>query len=200
MTDATTRRSKVGRLVEEYGLDGYGERLERRWTADEDGASLRELATEFNQRLLAEAIHGDGTHPLDGEVANLYRLLVDDDVSSGSRVEARQRLEREGVDVDALTDDFVSHQAIHTYLRKVRGAEPPEQEERSRAERGRETIQRLGSKLEAVAETTLSDLDDEVLTVGDADVSVTVRVYCADCDSYATVEELFERGGCDCRD
>ncbi|PYZ02995.1 hypothetical protein C8039_11790 [Halogeometricum sp. wsp3] len=47
------RRSKVQRLIDEYDLDGEGERLEDLWTANrEERLSLRELAEIFNQRLL----------------------------------------------------------------------------------------------------------------------------------------------------
>lgn len=58
--------------------------------------------------------------PLDGEVENIYRLLTDD-ISTGMRTQACRRLERAGVDVNGLETDFVSRQAVHTYLTSVRG-------------------------------------------------------------------------------
>lgn len=57
--------------------------------------------------------------PLDGEVRNTYRLLTDEDVSSGMRTAKRNELERAGVDVESVERDSVTHQAIYTYLTAV---------------------------------------------------------------------------------
>jgi hypothetical protein len=85
MADNSDARSKVARLIEEYELGGIGEEFERRWTREEDRSSLRDLADEFNRRLLRAALERTGDAPLDGEVDNLYRLLTGDDVTSGVR-------------------------------------------------------------------------------------------------------------------
>jgi len=117
------RRRKVARLIDEYNLQGIGEELERLWTADDDRRSLRSLADLFNRRLLKISLEEAGVTSLDGEVENAYRLLDDDDVSGADRTRARRRLEREGVDVDTLQEDFVTYQAVRTYLKNYRGAE-----------------------------------------------------------------------------
>jgi len=76
----------VLRLIEEYGLDGMGDELERRWTASgDDRTNLRDLAERFNQQLLAEALAEAGLQPLSGEIENTYRLLTDEDVNSADR-------------------------------------------------------------------------------------------------------------------
>lgn len=92
------RRTKVERLVETYELPAdLGERLEAAWTGDgPKRKSLRELADEFSRRLLERAVESSELASMSGEVANLYRLLTADDVSSGERTEARERLERAG--------------------------------------------------------------------------------------------------------
>lgn len=42
------RWSKVARRINEYDLEGLGEEMARRWTAEDDRWSLRDLADHFN--------------------------------------------------------------------------------------------------------------------------------------------------------
>lgn len=87
----------------------FGDRLEDLWTAEGDEReSLRSLADRFNRRLLAAAMDDAGMAALEWEVANLYRLLTSDDVSSGNRTEARRRLEQNGIDIEQLERDLVT--------------------------------------------------------------------------------------------
>jgi hypothetical protein len=192
-------RGKVERVIEAYDLEGLGDELERRWTGvDGERESLRQLADRFNRAVLRAALDEAGASPLDGEVENTYRLLRDDDVSPGMRTEVRRQLERDGVDLDQVDADFVSHQAIHTYLRDHRGAEL-EPEEQSRVEKESRTIRRLQGRISVVTESgldRLSNADD--ITLGDFEVLTDVQVYCADCGSQYEAVELIDRGGCDC--
>ncbi|AFK21281.2 hypothetical protein E6P09_17055 (plasmid) [Haloferax mediterranei ATCC 33500] len=186
--------SKVGRLIESYGLDGLGEELEERWTADEDSDSLRTLADVFNNELLKVAAIDAGLDLLNGEVETLYDALTEDAATGAERTRARGRLERAGIDVDSLQQDFVSHQAIHTYLTSYRGAS----KERKRSD-PTERVQRLRGRLAAVTESALdSTANRGDLVVGSPEVLVDVQVFCADCGSQYGFDELVERGGCDC--
>ncbi len=195
--------SKVARLVEDYGLgQQFGDQLEARWTADGDERdSLRTLADRFNERLLEAAAADAGLSTVDGESANLYRLLTDDDVSSGNRTEARRRLERAGVDVDQLDEDFVSYQAIRSYLTEYRNAEYNREPEQARPERVVQTLQRLTERVRSVADRSLTQLrDTRRLTLGEFRLFVDVSVLCEDCGSQYSVVELIRRGGCECDD
>jgi len=179
-----------------------GEELAARWVGDGyDRESLRALADRFNRRVLADGMESAGLSPLDGEVENTYRLLTSDEVSAGMRTQARRRLERDGVDPESLRSDFVSHQAIHTYLTTDRKIEPPDETSSAadRLDRDRETINRLESRLEAVADDTISRLDTtDTLSIGDFSVLVDVQVFCADCGYQSKVSDLLAEGGCQC--
>lgn len=190
---------KVEKVIERYDLEGMGEQLERHWLGtDDESRSLRNLADDFNVAVLRAALRAVGEQPLDGEVATMYRTLVGDDTSSGDRTQVRRTLDRAGVDVDRLEGDFVTHQAVHTYLTKGRGARK-ETEAADPRESARGTVQRLKSRLSAVTETTLSQLRNrDVVTLGEFDVLVTVDVACADCGAHRQVTELLDDGGCDC--
>lgn len=193
--------SKVARVIEEYDLKGLGVDLEREWLGeDNESTSLRDLEARFNRRVLEAALSGAGESPLDGEVENLYRLLSDDDVTRGMQTQAEARLEAAGIDPEALQTDFVSHQAIHTYLKKYRGVE--RSDSRSDADRitsMRETVQRLRNRLRAVSENGLQWLiDTDRIALDGFDVIVDVQVICSSCGRQTDLGGLLDRGGCRC--
>lgn len=191
------RRSKVARLLQEYDIEDLGAELERRWTADEDRQSLRELAAYFNQRILERALEAADVRPLDGEVENIYRLLTDDS-SGADRTRIRRRLERDGLDVDAIEKDFVTYQAIRTYLKKHRGAEYTP-DETDPVEREITNIQQLRGRVDSVTEGKLEQLRASGnLELGTFRTLVDVRVVCEDCNTQFSAIELLERGHCNC--
>lgn len=126
----------------------------------------------------------------------MYEVLRNSDGPESTRV--RRRLEREDIDVDKLTTDFVTHQAIHTYLTKIRNASLPT-EERSLAERKITTIEKLQGRLSAVTEEALSSLANaDEIDRDDYNVLVDVRAVCPRCGAGAPVGEVIRQGGCDC--
>lgn len=194
------RRSKVVRLLDEYDLAGLGKELERLWTADEDRYSLRELATHFNQELLERTLEKANVQLLDGEVENIYRLLTADDVSTAEQTRVRRRLEREGVDPESLESDFVTYQAIRTYLKDHRGAEYAP-DETDPIERERENIQQLRGRTSAVTEGKLKQLrNGDHIALDDFRTLVNIQVVCESCNTQSEVLDLLSRGGCDCSD
>ena len=194
--------TKVRELIERYELAGFGTELAERWVGDGyERESLRSLADRFNKRVLAANMESAGLSPLDGEVDNTYRLLTDDAVSAGMQTQVRRRLERDGLDPGSLQSEFVSHQAIHSYLTRDREIEPPgaDRSDRERLEADRETIQRLQSRLEAVTNNTLSRLDGtELIDIGEFTVLVDVQVFCEDCGEQYEIGELLDEDGCRC--
>ena len=195
--------TKIRRVIDHYELSDLGDELAARWVGDGyDRESLRSLADRFNRRVVAASMEAAGLTPLDGEVDNTYRLLTDDEVSAGMRTQVERRLEREGVDIERLRTDFVSHQAVHTYLTDDREIDPPGDDESTadRLKRDRETIQRLESRLEAVTENTVNrSAATDRLAVGEFSVLVDVQVVCSDCGTTYDIADLFEAGGCNCR-
>jgi hypothetical protein len=193
--------SKVARLIEEYGLDGLGAELETRWTGDGvERSSLRELADEFNERLLTARLREAGLATAPEDVDRLYHNLTDDDVSAGVRRDARGRLERDGIDVDTLESDFVTYQAIRSYLKRVRGAEYEGVDDAEKLRKDREAIGRLTTRLGSGTESRLDSLRETGrLDLGEFEVLVDVQVLCEECGRQHAVDDLFDRGGCVCR-
>lgn len=194
------RRTKVERVVDEYDLAEWGARLEAEWIGDgASRTSLRDLADAFNRAVLDAALHEAGESVTDADVDHLYRVLTDDDVPRSDAVRKRRDLERAGVDVDGVQSDFVTHQAIHTYLTSVRDATLPAEDPPDRLERKRTTIERLAGRTQVVTDATLEELiGADRLTDRDYEVVVNVRTVCGNCGADYAVAELLERGGCDC--
>jgi hypothetical protein len=187
---------KVGRTAASYGLDGLDEELSAEW-GGEDSVGVRELATRVNRRVLAAAMREAGVSPLDGEPANLLRLLTDDDVPGSRRLDTRRRLEREGVDVDAVLEDTVSHQTVYNHLRDCLGVSKESDEDR--LERRGSTLFALQNRTETVTRETLASLrDGGELEIDGFDVIVDVRVVCESCGRSRELGALLEDRGCEC--
>lgn len=197
--DAGGRRNKVARLVGEYDLNGVGDELEARWTATgDDHWSLRDLAAVFNRELIVARLDEADVRLSEREIDAVVRSLTGDEVSAADRTQLHRRLERDGVDVDALDRDVVTYQAVRSYLRDHRGVEY-ERENGNRTATAAEAIQKLRGRLVSVTETKLKGLRKTAnLTLGEFRVTIDVRVLCTECDSRYGVAELLSSGGCDC--
>ena len=192
--------TKVGRLLAEYELDGLGAELEAHWTADTpERKSLRDLAALFNRELLRTQMRKHEMSTVDRDVARYYRLLTDDEVTTGQAVEARNELTEHGIDIDDLTGDFVTYQAVRGYLRNVRGAEYDRSGGDSQIEVERDRIERLITRTEAVTRDKLDQLENtDRIDLGTPRLFVGIDVFCEDCGSRYAVGQLLDRGGCDC--
>lgn len=202
MTESTTDGSdgKVARLIRDYDLENMGDELADRWTREgSDRMSLRDLATYFNRALLRAALRDADLSPLEYDVDATYETLTGSDASAGVRTDTRLALQRDGVDVERLETDFVSYQAIRSYLEDRRGLEydrPSDEEKRST---DLETIQRLQSRTRTVTEERIEHLAQTGrLDVQDVEVLLDVGILCKGCGTQYSVSELFEQGGCGC--
>lgn len=192
------RRSKVGRLVAEHGLEDLPGELEARWTAPrEERSSLRDLADYVNRRILESVLRDAGRDPLPDDVEAIYRALTDEDASAAERTRRRRSLERDGIDVDNLEGDFVSHQAVHTYLTKYREAE--HRLDAELAERSLRRLRRLQGRTTAVTEDTIERLVDRgEINGGDLRVILSLQVLCETCGTSHDATTFIENGGCSC--
>lgn len=186
---------KIDRIVERRGLSDVEADLRRR---HESGASLRELESVFNRAVLRRELRDRHVEILHGEVENTYQLLTGDDVRAGARIEAIGRLERAGVDVDELLDDFVSYQTVRTHLRECIGRDTARESTIDRSD-GERTIFSMLARSEAVIEQTLDRFRSAgILQTGPLDLTVSARVACQHCGREYSISKLLEEGGCGC--
>lgn len=197
MTNAN-RRYKISRVAEKYGLPDIEDELVERRTRD-DPESLRALASYFNREVLRAAMEAAHVNALEGEVENTYRLLTGKDVSSGVRTETRKQLERNGISVDELESDFVTYQAVRTYLKEGRDIEYERASDTNRVETVEESITRLQNRTLAVTEEKLGQLDrTDRIDLGEFQVFLDLRVFCEDCGTQYEIGKLLQQGGCQC--
>jgi hypothetical protein len=197
------QRSKIIRVIGKYDLEGLADEMVAAWTGEgEEKRSLRQLATEFNQRVLEASMREAGRNAYDENVSNLYRLLTDGEVSSGVRTETRERLRQDGVDIDEVEEDFVSHQAVHTYLTKHRNVTPSahDQSIESRRESALKTVLRLQSRSVAVIRNTLDWLiAADAIELKEYDIVTETTVICKECGISKPIDDLIDDGGCYCQ-
>lgn len=197
--DKTKSRTKVAKLIRKYDLEGTGDEFERMWTASgDDRRSLRELAEIFNKRILRSAIEDAETTPLSSDMDDIYRRLRGEKGTSADQTRIQRRLEREGIDVETLQSDFVTYQAIRSFLKGERDAEY--NPSRDPIERDENSIQQLRNRTMRVTETKLDGLaKNDQIELGSYDVTVDINVFCEDCGRQFDAIDVLERKGCDCK-
>jgi hypothetical protein len=193
-SDGPRCECKVGRVADTYDLGDLPDRLARDWETGD--ASLRTLADRFNRRVLERALRDAGRSPVEKEVGAIYEVLSGDEPSAGERTQLGRRLERDGVDVGALREAFVSHQTVHKHVKGCFDAQKPEPDSRG----NEEAIFAMEARTEAVAESTLETLANRGdLALDGFDVTTSTRVACESCGRTYDVDELLRQGGCTCR-
>lgn len=191
---------KVGRLIDRYGLTSMDERLASRWLGTNgDRLGLRDLKSFFNRAVLRAAMQEVGLDPLDGEVRDIYELLVAEEPGGRNGRRARSRLERAGIDTESLPRDFVSHPTVGAHLKECLGVEPPQPAPGDKVAIAEERVFKLQNRTEAVVRATIEHLrDTDRLEASDFDVFVSARVTCDRCGTQYDVHEFLRRRGCDC--
>ncbi|WP_158589927.1 rod-determining factor RdfA [Haloferax sp. Atlit-10N] len=187
---------KISRAAEQYQLDELDERLYHAHQIE--GASLRELETVVNRRILESALQDVGVETL-GDVSDLYQRLTDDDVSAGDRAELRTRLEQVGVDLSQVESDFVTYQTVRKHLRQSLGVDTSGGTDLTVSD-AHTRIHRLQSRSEAVITETLEHLRRaETIEAGKLDVVLSMRVSCECCGDSYRLADLLNQGHCQCR-
>lgn len=192
------RTGKVEKLINKYELGDTGDELVHSWTGKEgERQSLRELAEQFNRQLLWKVIDTAGIGPHRYNVDQTYRLLTSDEVSSGRRTRMRRRLQQDGIDVEQLAENFVSHLAVRTYLRH-RGATRSETAD-DQVKKETQRIQRLQSRATTVTESKIDQLrTTDRIAVGNYRVHTAIHVFCEECETRYDIDELLSQKSCEC--
>jgi hypothetical protein len=94
--------------------------------------------------------------------------------------------------------EFVSRQAIHTYLTSYRDVSYSSPDVNP-TETETTNVRRLKRRMTTIIESKIERLRNTGrITLGECNVLVDVRVLCEDCGAQYQVTELFGRGGCEC--
>jgi len=184
---------KVERNIEKYGLNDLNEELHQR---HQDGASLRDLATFINKRLLETALQ-DANAAVVGDVDSIYEALRGNEVSVGRRAAVSTQLKQQGVPMDEVEDDFVSHQTVRDHLQTCLDRDTARQPRVTLSE-ATDTIEWARSRCMAVIERTLTRLHDAgQFDAANIEVTQSIRVACDECGRSYRLHEFVDDGGCE---
>jgi len=199
---------KIGRIIDEYDLETLDADLERRRREEE--ASLRDLAARTNRCILEAAIERESQSVFEAEdelfgaidrdeaVAAIYAALADDETRPDRRARVRTRLEQVGIDVDGIKRDWVTHPTVRSHLRECLDIDTS-RDCRLDSDDALDTIEWARSRCIAIVGRTLERLQGgNSLSITDADVSVSIRVTCRNCNESYSPARLLSRGGCAC--
>jgi hypothetical protein len=191
---------KVGRGLIKYDLVELTDELAARWTAEDDERwGLRQLAKWLNKQFLRAALEDAGRSVSASDLETIYHQLTADDVSRGTQTERRNELERAGVPIEEVERDFVSYQAVHTFLTGFSGLEYEEPNDAERLVSVRRTLAALRGRVIRVLESNFEyQRQADRLTLGDFDAGCDIYITCRECGERYDAIDLIDRGGCDC--
>lgn len=186
---------KFGRILSKYSQLSFERDLGQQWRAS-GGPGLRTLADNFNKRILRASLETEGEAPIDGEVENLYRLLTDEDVSSGTYTQAKNRLRERGVDPDTIEEDFLSYQTVNRHFKNCSDFEKEKQNAGPGEQKLKDRIFSLQNRTVRVTENTLEQQNG--LQLKEQNVFIDITVSCEECGVAVPVAEAIDGVSCDC--
>jgi hypothetical protein len=186
---------KVCRVLAKYGNEGYDERLLSQWTAPRpERKGYRQLARWLNVDLLRQRMDGVGMNTLGGEVESKYDRLRAEDTTAA---ELERQLAAAGIDVEELTDDFVSYGVVRRHILECLDA--------SREETSTEWEPRAIDIATDRAETKVGEAVRSLLNKGDLEggdevtVHVETELECERCHTRVPLARALRRGSvCTC--
>jgi len=205
---------KVARVIETYELTGLGKTLADRWGHEDDAKrqSVRDLADYVNTEIVKVVLETEtsGMTPSEYPPDRIAYLLAADnstaerfaDVPQSEIREVCNWLESEGVDIDELTNDFVTFGVVYDYLREYRNAEASDQYQKSSTpaelqETVTNRIEGLVDQLRRVVRESNRSLENaNVLSDIKRDVTVEVSITCLSCGREYEAGEYVENAGC----
>lgn len=191
---------KVGQVVEKYELAvdndtaDVHEYLVARWTGT-DGytqTGVRTLADWFNEKLLRTVYFRHGRAVTDIRITSEYEVLSDGDEIE--RAEVVDDLATDGIDGEAVADDFVSRSTMRRHLVNCRDAQKESADE-STSEWERDRIAYSTEQFrDNIGEAVQSLANKGDLPGGDgADIDVAVFLSCPECSREVRLQTALDR-------
>jgi hypothetical protein len=192
---------KVGRVADGHGLspgvgDDVNEYLAARWRGD-DGypeTSLADLVEWFDRRVMLTVYRANDRLASDSRLAAEYDTLQSDDGVDRSLL--IDDLAEDGIDGDALCEDFVSVATMYRHLTDCLGVSKPDDGKCSDSDWEADKIAyAVDTARENIADALQSwENKGTVPYATDATIDVRVTLECPVCHRQVSVERARERG------
>lgn len=196
---------KIGRIGNKYQLHDINDELERR--RRNDGASLRKLADYVNQRVLQASLNDADTQHLDDlqwgindeeVIKSVYDTLSEDDISAERIVRVKSQLENIGIDVEMLTNDWVTHPTVRNHFRNCLDIDTS-REQVITIDDAIDTVEWARARCSGVIDTTFDRLKKaNLVKINNHDISITVRITCTECGEIYRPIHLIKQRSCSC--
>lgn len=186
---------KIGRNIDKYGLQELNAAVQRR--REEEQLSLRDLAFFVNTRIVAAAIDASDA-AVAGDATAVYTALTGDDVAPERRASVRNQLSDVGIDVEELTEDFVSYQAVRYHLQNCLEMDTGRHGIET-IDEGQAVVSKTRERDRRVIERTLNRLQRVgAIDAGSLDVTLSLLVTCTECGESHDIDAFLDREGCGC--
>lgn len=173
-------RKKIVRVAEEYKMNSIGCEMAKMWVDpdNEQRQTLKQLRDHFNKEVLRNAMIDAGMDIAPGEIEASYSYLFDDSTPDSDRKDVEIRLERNGVDVESVVDDFInSPQTILNYLHEEQGVKLEKDGAKTSNEKSLGHIKSLNKRYENVVSKIINKLIRQGdLTPGDYSIEINCIV------------------------
>lgn len=180
---------KVCRVLDERDLDHYDERLLSEWRGDER-KGYRQLSRWLNVTLLRREMDRAGLSTLGNEAESKYERLTEGGATAD---EVTDILQREGIAIEKLRNDFVSYGVIRTHITDCLGAE---YEPRESTDWERDAIEIARShahdKIESAVKSMLNK--EKLSATGDVTINLDVELECEECQTRVPLRRAQRRG------
>jgi len=189
---------KVGRTSAKHGLAHGGQstiddRLATLWLGGtgSSGRSVRDLTDYYNKTVLKETYIQQSRDFLSDYLDSDYEALTGDD--EAKRAEVVDSLAADGIDAEALVDDFVSAPTLYRHLTNCLELE------KGRAESGDwedNSLSMTYENTQRYVSNILDSWDRKGVLPHASHAETTVRIYldCPVCDTQTTIERARRRG------
>ncbi|WP_222912847.1 rod-determining factor RdfA [Natrinema sp. SYSU A 869] len=180
---------KVCRVLDEYGMERYEERLLEQWQADpSQRKGYRQLAEWFNTLMLRREMDRAGLSTLGDEAESKYERLQSDEAVAA---EVATELENAGIPIETLRDDFVSYGVIRTHLKECLESDI----DLSSGDWEQNAIEISRDHASTKIEEAVRSLRNKgrLTAGGDVSVSVTVELECENCHARVPSDRAIRR-------
>lgn len=191
---------KVGRVADKHDLAtavlemDINEALLDRWLGrgEYPETAVRPLVDWFNLKILKKVYQENGRKAIEHQIENDYEALTGDDDNRKWSVE--DDLERDGIDPDELTNDFISRSSMYRHLTQCLDAEKGRREAETDWEE---------TKIEYATDKAIDQVGDalrswdnkgELPGGQDADISVEFIIECPHCSTSVPISLARQRG------
>jgi DNA-binding transcriptional ArsR family regulator len=190
---------KTGEMIYKYEFDRgeIDDTVAAKWRG-EDGhteLSINDVGHWFNKQILTNVYQDHGRSTPEYKVDAEYEVLADDDVPEHKRAELVSELEADGIDVDELTDHFVSYSTVYRHLRECIGAEK-NTDDNTDSDWERDGIEVAKDNFQTRVIKSLRALSNKDRLAGyeDSELEFSAHLRCDYCPTSVPVETVIDRG------